>query len=394
MSPLSLARTVVALPPPARVLFVGTFINRFGNFLGPFLVLYLTSKGDTAGQAGLSLGVVGLGNTAGNALGGTLADRLGRRTTIVLSMAGSGACTLAVPLVGPLVAVIALVGLVGVFAQLYRPAAGALLLDVVPDAQRVTAFAVYRLAINLGMALGPAVAGLLASRSYAFLFVGDAATSFLFGALALTRLPETAPRGGDARGRGAGYRAVLHDRPYLLLLVAMGAAFFIYVQSTTTLPLRVKDAGLPPSVYGLLLGLNALAVVLVELPLTAYTRRKPMRPVIATGLVLLGVGFALTGVARTAVALAATVLVWTLAEMIYSPAASAYTGRFAPPLLRGRYQGAYGIAQMAAGAVGPVVGGYLYMRDPAALWAVCGVVGIVAALLILAVKPHHKNGHT
>jgi len=394
MSPLSLARTVVALPPPARVLFVGTFINRFGNFLGPFLVLYLTAKGDTAGQAGLALGVVGLGNTVGNALGGTLADRLGRRTTIVLSMAGSGACTLAVPLVGPLVAVIALVGLVGVFAQLYRPAAGALLLDVVPDAQRVTAFAVYRLAINLGMALGPAVAGLLASQSYVFLFVGDAATSFLFGALALTRLPETAPRGGDAPGRGAGYRTVLHDRPYLLLLVAMGAAFFIYVQSTTTLPLRVKDAGLPPSVYGLLLGLNALAVVLVELPLTAYTRRKPLRPVIATGLVLLGVGFALTGVARTAVALAATVLVWTLAEMIYSPVASAYTGRFAPPLLRGRYQGAYGIAQMAAGAVGPVVGGYLYMRDPAALWAVCGVVGIVAALLILAVKPHHKNGHT
>ncbi len=394
MSETSLRRTVIALPPAARVLFVGTFINRFGNFLGPFLVLYLTSKGDTAGQAGLALGVVGLGNTVGNALGGTLADRLGRRTTIVLSMAGSGACTLAVPLVAPLGAVIALVGLVGVFAQLYRPAAGALLLDVVPDAQRVTAFAVYRLAINLGMALGPAVAGLLAGRSYAFLFVGDAVTSFLFGALALTRLPETTPRGGDTQGRGAGYRAVLHDRPYLLLLLAMGAAFFVYVQATATLPLRVKDVGLPPSVYGLLLGLNALVIVLVELPLTAYTRRAPLRPVIATGLVLLGLGFALTGLAHTVATLAVTVLVWTVAEMIYSPAVSAYTGRFAPPHLRGRYQGAYGMAQMAAGAVGPVVGGYLYMRNPTILWAICGGVGVLVALLILAVKPHHENGHT
>ena len=394
MSQLSLARTVVALPTPVRVLFVGTFINRFGNFLGPFLVLYLTSKGYSPGQAGLALGVVGLGNTAGNALGGTVADRLGRRATIVVSMAGSAACTLAVPLVGPLAGVIALVGLVGVFAQLYRPAAGALLLDVIPDDQRVTAFAVYRLAINLGMALGPAVAGLLSSRSFLYLFVGDAATSGVFGLLALTLLPETKPAPDDGVEQGGGYGTVVRDRPYLLVLLAMGAAFFIYVQSTATLPLRVKDAGLSPSVYGLLLGLNALVVVLVELPLTAYTRRQPPRPVIATGLALLGLGFALTGLAHTVATLAVTVLVWTVAEMIYSPAVSAYTGRFAPPHLRGRYQGAYGMAQMAAGAVGPVVGGYLYMRNPTILWAICGGVGVLAALLILAVKPHHENGHT
>ncbi len=374
-----------ALPAPARTLFVGTFINRFGNFVGPFLVLYLTSKGYTPGQAGLALGIVGLGNCAGNALGGTVADHFGRRATIVFSMAGSGVLTLAVPLFANSAAVIALVGLVGVFAQLYRPAAGALLLDVVPDDQRVTAFAAYRLAVNLGMALGPTVAGLLSSRSYAYIFIGDAATSFLFGLLALALLPETAPAADHAMERveREGYRAVLRDRPYVMLLLAMGAAYLVYVQATATLPLHVKDAGLPPSVYGLLLGLNALVVVLVELPLTAMTRRKPMRRVIALGFLLLGLGFALTWLAHTVVALGATVLVWTVAEMLYSPVASAYPGRFAPPRLRGRYQGAYGIVQMGAAAVGPVLGGFLYMRSPAVLWLGCGVVGVGTAMLIL-----------
>lgn len=388
----SLPRTLMALPKPAWVLLAGTFVNKFGNFVGVFLVLYLTTTGYTPGQAGLALGMVGLGNFVGALLGGAVTDHYGRRGVITVSMGGSAAFTLAVPFVSSLAAVIALVGLIGIFAQLYRPAAAALLLDVVPESQQVTAFAAYRFANNLGMALGPVIAGLLSSRSFIPLFAGDAATSLVFGLIAVAFLPETMPAAhADAEPTGGGYRAVARDRPFILFLLAVVAAYVVAVQAKATLPLHLRDRGLPNTLFGLLLSLNALIVVLLELPLTTYTQRQPLRAVIAGGFALLGVGFALTGLAHTAVALAGTVLIWTVAEMLYAPAASASPGRFAPSRLRGRYQGAYGGAQMLAAAVGPPLGASLYALNATILWGACGGVGLLAAALALAAKPQPER---
>src|SRR5947209_13571194 len=79
--------------------------------------------------------------------------------------------------------------LAGLTCELYRPASSALLADLVPAGQRVTAFAAYRMAFNAGWAFGPAVAGLLAKKSFLWLFVGDAASSLLYGVVAWFALP-------------------------------------------------------------------------------------------------------------------------------------------------------------------------------------------------------------
>ncbi len=382
---------ITELPRHALVLFAGMFLNKFGNFLNVFLVLYLVAQGYSAFQAGLALGITGLGAFVGNAVGGTVADRIGRRAAITVSMFGAGAATLAVPFVHGLLATTALVGLVGIFAQLYRPAAGALLVDVVPEHQRVTAFAVLRLAINVGMAVGPLVGGLLSNHSYTYVFVGDALSSFAFGVLALLMLPKGAPPAAEPQAGAAapkeGYRAVFTDRPYVLFLLSMFAATFVYQQSMATLPLHVADAGLGNAFYGTLLGLNALMCVLLELPLTRRTEKYPPHLTIAAGLVLLGVGMALTGAASGQVALAGTVAIWTLAEMIYTPIANAYPGAFAPAHLRGRYQGAEGIAHTLAAGAGPAVGGFLYASSPNTHWLVCLAVGVAGALLVLRAVP-------
>jgi MFS family permease len=84
-----------ALPAPAWILFGGIFVNRFGTFVMPFLVLYLTRNGYSVAQSGLAAGVYGAGHFVASALGGHLADRIGRRNTIVLSMLGSAAAMLA-----------------------------------------------------------------------------------------------------------------------------------------------------------------------------------------------------------------------------------------------------------------------------------------------------------
>ncbi|OLD60732.1 MAG: hypothetical protein AUI83_01755 [Armatimonadetes bacterium 13_1_40CM_3_65_7] len=101
--------------------------------------------------------------------GGYLADHLGRRASIVTSMFSSAAVLVALSQVQRLAAIAALTMLAGLTAELYRPASGALLANLVPAGRRVTAFALYRLAINAGFAMGPAVAGFLADRSFLWL---------------------------------------------------------------------------------------------------------------------------------------------------------------------------------------------------------------------------------
>src|SRR5262245_62411735 len=75
-----------ALPRGAWILFFGTFLNKFGTFVLPFLAIYMTRLGFKATEAGLAIAAYGIGSLCASFLGGTLADRIGRRKTIVLSM--------------------------------------------------------------------------------------------------------------------------------------------------------------------------------------------------------------------------------------------------------------------------------------------------------------------
>jgi MFS family permease len=143
----SLRTDLRALPRPVWFLLAGSFVNRFGSFVLPFLVLYLTHhRGYTAAQAGLALSAYGVGSASAAAAGGVRADHVGRRATIALSMYSSAIVMLALSRAGSLAAVVPLTALAGLAAESYRPASSALLADLVPQGRRVTAFAAYRLA--------------------------------------------------------------------------------------------------------------------------------------------------------------------------------------------------------------------------------------------------------
>src|SRR5579864_7261899 len=185
----SLRQNLTALPRGAWILFFGTFLNKFGTFVLPFLAIYMTGLGYTTAQAGLPIAAYGIGTLGACLLGGYLADRLGRRKTIVLSMFSVAVAMLCLSQARALPAIVLFAGLAGLTGELYRPATSALLADLVPPGQRVTAFSAYRMALNAGWAFGPATAGLLAKHSFFWLFAGDAATSVLYGLVAWFALP-------------------------------------------------------------------------------------------------------------------------------------------------------------------------------------------------------------
>ncbi len=378
-----LLRGLVALPRAVRVLDVGFLINGFGTFLPVFIVLYLTRAGYPPLQAALGLSAYGGGALLGPALGGLLADRVGRRDTIVGAMALAAVAVVAIPAAHALPPIALLTALSGLGSGAAEPAGAALISDVVPEGERQLAFASARLAANLGYAAGPVAAAFLIGHAPALLFVGDALTSLAFGAIALRLLPRDTPATRPSPQGGGTLRAMRHDRAFVLTLAALLAIYTVYWQQIATLPLVVAGRGLPATAYGLLISINGVVVILCEVPLTALTRRVRPQRAIAVGFLLIGAGFALLSVAGSLPALAACVLLWTVGEITWDSVASAYVAALAPPHLRGRYQGAAGAILAAGYVIAPALGAPLYAWHPVGLWLACGGLGILATSLIM-----------
>lgn len=172
---LSMRSEIRALPRGAWILYAETLVNRLGTFVLVFLVLWLTRIGWSAGMAGLAVSVYGLGGLFASLAGGWLADRFGRRRTIALSMFSSAVVVLSLPHARGVAAVLTLAGLAGLTSELYRPAASGLLSDLIPAGRRIPGFAIYRLAVNLGHGVGPAIGGFVAERAFVWVFVADGA---------------------------------------------------------------------------------------------------------------------------------------------------------------------------------------------------------------------------
>ena len=378
----TLLSSLRALPRPAWILFFGTFLNKFGTFVVPFLTLYLTRQGYSLGAAGLAIGSYGVGNLIASLLGGHLADTIGRRKTIVLSMFSGSVSMLLLSQARGLPAIMVCSALAGLTGELYRPASSALLTDLTPAGQRVTAFATYRLAFNAGWAFGPATAGFLAERGYLWLFIGDATTSALYGVLALVALP----KGLRARERESSwteiFRVARGDRRFHQLLVASFLVAVIFFQMASTFGVHVTNLGFSAATYGTIISLNGALVVLCELPLTMITRRFPAYRTMAIGYLLVGTGFALNGLAHTIPALIACVVIFTLGEMIALPVAGAYVADLAPTNMRGRYMGLYTVTWASALVVGPGLGLRLYGHAPVAYWLICAALCVASALVL------------
>ena len=378
----TLWQSLRALPHAVRVLDVGIFVNSFGTFLPIFIVLYLARQGYSPAQATLGLSAYGLGALLGSGLGGYLADRYGRRNTIVVAMIVAAATVIMVPIAHPLPLITLFTALSGAGTRAAGSAGAALVADLVPATDRQPAFALSRLALNLGFAAGPAAAAFLAARSFRLLFAGDALASLAFALITLVLLPRDMPPLED-REKGSGFLSTVRsDHAFVLLLMAVLLVHLVYWQQLATLPLVVRHQGLPASAYGLLISLNGLIVILCELPLTTLTRRLRPQTAIAIGFLLIGAGFALLGIAGSLVTLALCVLVWTLGEIAWDPVASAYVADLAPPHLQGQYQAALSTTIDAAYVVAPALGGQLYAWSPVVLWIVCGGVGLTAMALV------------
>ena len=381
-APTVLTTRVGGLPRDFWWIWVGSLVNRAGTFAVPFLALYVTrGRGLDEGTAGTVLLAFGVGLLPSQPVGGVLADRIGRIPTLLAASVGSAVAMagLAVADTGTELAAGAFA--LGLFGESYRPAASALLADIVPPHDRPRAFGLQFWAVNLGFAAAASVGGLLAARSYTLLFVGDALTMLAFGALVAWRVREPA-RLVEASGAGllASLRVVRADRLFLAILGLNVLYAAMYSQVMAALSVDVVRSGLTEADYGTILALNGVIIVLVQ-PLV-IGRVSQWRPglALAGGVAVLGVGLGLIGFADSWSAFAATVVVWTLGEIVVATFAAPVVADISPSDMRGRYQGWWGLSFSVAFAIGPAVGLAVFARWGGVLWGACAVIGLVAAL--------------
>ena len=389
-------RGLGTLPREVWFLCLAILVNRAGTMVLPFLTLYLTvDRKFSPGKAGLALTVYGIAAIIIAPLAGRVSDRLGSLVILKLSMFLSGLILFVFPFVSSLYGILAITGVWAFAAESFRPPSMALIGRLTEPAQRKMAFALSRLAINLGISIGPVIGGFLAMRSFQSLFYVDGSTAILAGVLIAVMPWRTqgqvvaSPEDPDAASSEVpspqpGYATVLRDRRFLYFLLAMLPVEMVFFQSLAAMPLFVvRDLHVSEAGFGMLLAINTVMIILTEVPLNTAMSTWSHRQTIALGALLVGAGFGGLALGGGVMGVAITVVIWTVGEMILLPASSAYVSDLAPPELGGAYMGLYTMGFSLAFAIGPWLGVQVLEKlGPVSIWVGTLACGCITALMI------------
>jgi MFS family permease len=391
-----LAPLFEGLPPTYWLIWAGTLINRLGGFVVPFLTLYLTAQREIpVSQAAMMVSLFGAGSFLAQLSGGELTDRLGRRPVMLMSFFITPIFMVMLGLARDLILISIATFIVGFFTDLYRPAVGAAIADLVPPEARTRAYGYNYWAINMGAAIAPVLAGLIAGYNYLILFVADALTTAIFGFIVLLGIRETRPvEAHHTAHMPLSERISQLKRAPILLIFSFLTLFFgmIYTQGYIGLPLDMQSHGLGPESYGVAIALNGFLIILVTIPVSNMATKWPRFETVAVSAVLLGLGFGFTALAANLSLFALSVAIWTLGEIAATSVAPTIIADLSPVELRGLYQGIFGAAWGLAYFLGPLAGGWLYENwGSNALWIGCLITGIVIGFCYYALSAPAKR---
>lgn len=401
------------LPREVWILFVATLVNRVGTMALPFLVLYLThTLGVSPARAALALTIYGVAALTTVPIAGRLSDRLGPVAVMKGSLLLSGILLILYPLAHSYRAILGITFFFAIVNEAVRPPTLAIISDAVAPEQRKAAFALTRLAVNLGLSVGPALGGILAVHSFHLLFFVDGGTSLLAAVFVMAApWPEMRPRkshdvqwgepedlGREMEAEGVTPLGTAHpaadlrafrNRRILYFLAALIPTQLVFFQLTSTLPLfLVRTLGLHESVYGMTFTLNTLMIVALEVPLNSAMAHWSHRRSLTLGAILYAIGFGSFALVSRTQGVAAATVIWTFGEMILLPASAAYAAEIATAGRRGEYMGLYTMSFSIAFSMGPWMGAEILQRWGAqALWGTAFVSGCVSAFLMSRIRP-------
>jgi MFS family permease len=382
-------------PSQFWLIFWGMLISTIGSsMIWPFLMIYVSGRLHLPMATIASLmtfnAVAGL---IFSFVAGPAADRFGRKWIMVISLVGNGVAYLFLGQAATFLAFAILMSFSGALNPLYRVGADAMLADMIPAEGRPEAYALIRMSNNLGVALGPAIGGFIATSSFTIAFILAAVGLITYGLL-LTffgreTLPPTEANSRPVKEPLGGYGRILRDGRLVAFtlnftLTSICAAMMWVLLSVYT----NTYFGLPESLYGLIPTTNAIMVVTLQLAVTNLTKRRPPLSMLALGTLFYAAGVGSVALGRGFWGFWLSMVILSIGELILVPTATTYVASLAPPEMRGRYMGIYSLSWGIAFGIGPVLGGILNDNvAPVAIWLGGLLIGLVSAASFYLLTP-------
>lgn len=381
--------TIADYPSQFWLMVVGLFISSAGSsMIWPFLMIYVSEK------LLLSLSTVSTLITINAVMGlfasfiaGAVSDKLGRKLVMIVSLAINGFGYLFMSQAHTYLGFAILMVFMGASNPLYQVGSDAMLADMIAPKKRTNAFAVIRMINNAGIAIGPALGGFVAAKSYSYAFLGAAVGMITYSLLLIFRARETlrkayTPEKNNRTDNMGGYGRVFRDRPYVVFALLVGMGLVAPSMLWTLLSVYTKqNYGLPENLFGWLPTTNALMCVFVQFPVTQIARRFRPLPVIGVGMFIYAVGVGSAALMSSFWGFWASMVLMTFGELTMIPTVSKFIADLAPTDMRGRYMSFYWFAWGIARGAAPLIGGFLNDNiNPRSIWIGGLIIGLISAL--------------
>jgi len=380
------------IPRNIWMLSIATLINRAGTMVLPFIALYAHQELNVSeGDAGLVLAAYGIGAFITAPFAGKLSDKIGTLRMMKISLFCTGSFLFLYSFITNYFLFLSLTFVWAILSEAFRPASMSFISSEITSERRKTAFALQRLAINLGMSIGPVIGGILSTINFHLLFYVDgftslaAATFLVFSPLKTHTSAESLI---DEKIIIQKRATVFKDRRLLYFLLALIPVEMVFFQHIGALPLFiVSDLGFSTAVFGLLTAVNTALIIFIEVPLNDSMRNWDDRKSLALGALLCGIGFGLMAFTNTIPPIVFLIVIWTFGEMIFFPSSGEYVAKIAPEKQRGEYMGYFQMSFSFAFMVGPWLGAeVLEQFGSIYLWLGCFVFGLISVVLMLRMK--------
>ena len=352
----------------------------------PFLLIYASGKLNLPLSTVAALISINAGTgLISSFIAGSLADKVGRKVVMNFSLTVNGLTYFLLLRAETYPQFVVLMIMIGLSNPLYQVGADAMLADLIPSEKRTDAFALNRIANNAAFALGPAIGGFLATRSYHLAFYGAGlgflTYSLLLFLLARETLHKSAVETSPQPAQTEGYRRVFQDKRYMVFVAMLSMGLIAPTMLWILMPVYAKtNYGMPEALYGWIPTTNALMCVFVQYFVTSITRRYHTLAVLGVGMFIYAIGTGSVALMSTFGGFWLSMVILTFGELTLVPTASKYVADLAPADLRGRYMSIHWLGWGLARTLSPIIGGFLNDNiAPRAIWVGGLLVGLTSA---------------
>jgi MFS family permease len=373
-----------------------------GSMIWPFLIIYASGKLNLPLSTVAALISINAGTgLVASLVAGTLADKIGRKGVMNFSLTVNGIAYFLLMHAETYPHFVILMMLVGLSNPLYQVGADAMLADMIPSEKRTDAYAINRIANNAAFAMGPAIGGFLATRSYDLAFycagIGFLSYSLLLFFLAketLVAAPKAETSSSGMQEVFESYSRVLRDKGFVMFVFAVSIGLIAPTMLWILMPVYSKtNFGVPESLYGWIPTTNGLMCVFIQYPVTRITRRYRTLPVLAVGMFIYAIGAGSVALMSSFWGFLLSMIILTFGELTLVPTASKYVADLAPADLRGRYMSIHWLGWGLARTLSPIIGGFLNDNiAPQAIWIGGLLIGLTSTLALFLISRVFASG--